>query len=355
MDRTQGAGHINNRFVAEDAQSGRPPTELTAEWHNDVQEEICAVIEGAGIELDKNDQTQLLKAIKKISGLPVGMPFWFAGQMPPPGCLIADGAAVGRQTYPDLFAAIGTTYGEGDGETTFNLPNLIGRFAEGSAMPGTVKEAGLPNATGFVGYVNSGNSPTESLSSGAFYMDTNASFYFDDTAERKWSNAAYMNLSRANPIYGASNTVQPPALTLLPCIKAFDAAVNPGLIDVTALAQEMAGKVDRVINGKNIAYVVDSYSDANGNWWRKWSDGWLEQGGVVTSSSDGISTLLIPFAAANYLVIANQRPYSNLDTRTIAMTYPISTTTYRLNTVSIDVNGWIQTVNCNFYACGMGA
>ena len=48
----------------------------------------------------------------------------------------------------------------------------------------------------------------------------------------------------SNPVYGKSNTVQPPALTLLPCIKAFDASVNPGLIDITELANEVAGKAD---------------------------------------------------------------------------------------------------------------
>lgn len=41
--------------------------------------------------------------------------------------LIADGSGVSRTTYAALFTAIGTTYGAGDGSTTFNLPNLIGK------------------------------------------------------------------------------------------------------------------------------------------------------------------------------------------------------------------------------------
>lgn len=63
MKRIDGAGHINNRFVAEDVQAGRPPTELTAEWHNDVQEEICAVIESTGGEANGESQHQLKDAI----------------------------------------------------------------------------------------------------------------------------------------------------------------------------------------------------------------------------------------------------------------------------------------------------
>ena len=65
---------------------------------------------------------------------------------------------------------------------------------------------------------------------------------------------------RSNPIYGASETVQPPALTLLPCIKAFDAAINPGLIDITELAQEMADKTDKM-TAANAAMPSDRYVD----------------------------------------------------------------------------------------------
>lgn len=49
----------------------------------------------------------------------------------PPGWLKANGAAVSRTTYAALFAAIGTTFGVGDGSTTFNLPNLRGEFIRG--------------------------------------------------------------------------------------------------------------------------------------------------------------------------------------------------------------------------------
>ena len=45
----------------------------------------------------------------------------------PTGWLQCDGSAVSRTTYADLFTAIGTTYGSGDGSTTFNLPDLRGR------------------------------------------------------------------------------------------------------------------------------------------------------------------------------------------------------------------------------------
>lgn len=55
----------------------------------------------------------------------------FARSTPPPGWLPANGAWVSRTTYRDLFAAIGTTFGAGDGSTTFNLPDLRGEFLRG--------------------------------------------------------------------------------------------------------------------------------------------------------------------------------------------------------------------------------
>lgn len=56
---------------------------------------------------------------------------FFGGSTPPAGWLFCDGAAVSRNTYSELFAAIGTTFGAGDGTATFNLPDFKGRVAAG--------------------------------------------------------------------------------------------------------------------------------------------------------------------------------------------------------------------------------
>ena len=62
---------------------------------------------------------------------PAGIIMPFAGTVAPQGCLFCDGSAVSRTTYAALFAVIGTTYGEGDGSTTFNIPDLSGRVVIG--------------------------------------------------------------------------------------------------------------------------------------------------------------------------------------------------------------------------------
>lgn len=62
---------------------------------------------------------------------PAGIVFPFAGSTAPQGYLLCDGSAVSRTDYADLFTAIGTTYGAGDGSTTFNVPDLSGRVVIG--------------------------------------------------------------------------------------------------------------------------------------------------------------------------------------------------------------------------------
>lgn len=62
---------------------------------------------------------------------PIGSISLFAGSTAPSGYLICDGSAVSRTTYSGLFDVISTTYGTGDGSTTFNLPNLKGKVPVG--------------------------------------------------------------------------------------------------------------------------------------------------------------------------------------------------------------------------------
>lgn len=61
------------------------------------------------------------------NGNPTGALIMYAASAAPTGYLLCDGSAVSRTTFSALFAVIGTTYGVGDGSTTFNVPDLRGR------------------------------------------------------------------------------------------------------------------------------------------------------------------------------------------------------------------------------------
>lgn len=78
---------------------------------------------------------------------PAGIIAPYAGSTAPVGWLICDGSAISRTTYVKLFTAISTTFGNGDGSTTFNLPDLRGRFPLGRDSMGAGAAGRMPNHT----------------------------------------------------------------------------------------------------------------------------------------------------------------------------------------------------------------
>ena len=162
----------------------------------------------------------------------------------PSGYLLCDGSAVSRAIYPDLFNLLGETYGAGDGSTTFNLPdfNQAERFAQGGTVAGTVKAAGLPNITGEVGPMDDGQ---DKKMTGPFYKGDNYNYDANsDNSGDGWILG--FDASRCSSVYGNSDTVQPPALTLRYIIKAFSGqTADSALIDITKYADALNRKVDK--------------------------------------------------------------------------------------------------------------
>lgn len=124
------------------------------------------------------------------------------------GHLLCNGADVSRTTYVNLFSLLGTTFGEGDGSTTFNLPDFRDKTlwgANGNLM--AVLEAGLPNITGAlsIGALAGG-------ASGAIELATSS---VQRAGTDKTNSAGFtLNASRSSTIYGKSTTVQPPAIAV---------------------------------------------------------------------------------------------------------------------------------------------
>ena len=154
--------------------------------------------------------------------VPTGVVQAFAGSTTPAGWLLCDGSAVSRTDYAALFAVIGTTYGSGDGSTTFNLPNLTDKFIEGSSTSGTEKTAGLPNITGTIQCkTNASGYYAGTYTTGAF-TSTGTKGNNMGTSTGEMTDAprqVNLNASLSSSIYGSSTTVQPPALTMRYIIK----------------------------------------------------------------------------------------------------------------------------------------
>ena len=113
----------------------------------------------------------------------------------------------------------------------------------------------------------------------------------------------------------------------------------------------MDGKLDKVIDSKPIRYVVDAYSDGT-NWYRKWSDGWLEQGGVInTAPANEIVTLtfLKPYSSKAYSIL------KNIGGNTSAYQFDGYSSFYSLTTTSAKTNNAKIFIDTRWYACGQGA
>ena len=181
----------------------------------------------AGINTSKfMTPARVSDAIKNFAGADLtGMIFAFAGNALPDGYLLCDGSKVSRTTYKKLFAAIGTTYGEGDGKTTFNLPNLTDKFIQGSNTVGAVKNAGLPNITASKALRTASDNILSNGWNGALGHDfaTGNERWYNSIAFQEGStknnSVLKFDASKSNSIYGASSTVQPPAVTMRYIIK----------------------------------------------------------------------------------------------------------------------------------------
>ena len=163
---------------------------------------------------DKTElEEKLATKLNTTEKTPVGSIIAVAGNITPDGYLHCNGAEILTAVYPELFAVIGYTYG-GDGTTVFRLPDLRGRWMQGNDTAGQVLAAGLPNIYGYAtsscGVFNNAD--------GAFCITASAGDY-DGQGEWAASTRFEINASRSNPIYGASDTVRPPSITVRYCIK----------------------------------------------------------------------------------------------------------------------------------------
>jgi microcystin-dependent protein len=94
-----------------------------------------------------NVQVPQVQAPVTAVAVPPGGVMLYGGTVAPTGWLLCDGSQVSRTTFPDLFNAIGETYGAGNGSTTFNVPDARQRFPLGKAASGTGATLGALGGT----------------------------------------------------------------------------------------------------------------------------------------------------------------------------------------------------------------
>ena len=178
------------------------------------------------------DGKRLLNVDDLAGMIPSGAVMYFAGQTAPTGWLKANGAAVSRTTYAALFAAIGTTYGAGDGRSTFNLPDLRAEFLRGwddgrgidsGRAFGSAQSDAIRNIQGSIEALYSGYRYTlYTKADGAFGTE------FDDGVSATFSSSkgdSDHNNRKKRVVFDASRSVptadenRPRNIALLACIK----------------------------------------------------------------------------------------------------------------------------------------
>ena len=339
---------------------------------------------------------------KDAGGLPVGHEFFTTNPNIPAGCVPLLGGEYSRTAYADLWAWVQTQtgylleesawqakaaanggnvpfYSKGNGSTTFRVPALKCwvRGAGSISEVGGYLAAGLPNITGSTAWAANGILNSFSSQGTPYHQNTEAlSVETDGKAfgliGAQGSDSANSNVkvnidaSLSNPIYGASDTVQPPSIVGLWVVKAYGTVTNVGSVDVanisTGLTQAETrisalenSKVDKAGN----AWVVESYRNGT-EWYRVWSDGWLEQGGRITDSRATL-TFLKPFANANYYINAlptGKGNWGGLSLQAVNRT-AISTELWcTISNSGVAINNWQHNNNVIhpvWYACGQGA
>lgn len=295
-------------------------------------------------------------------GLPLGHLFAWPFQTPPDGAIQCNGAEYNRALYADFFAHASSKgwvktesewqqialtnggfcpwYSDGDGSTTFRTPKFAPfmQVAIASGNVGSYHEAGLPNITGttsalrtvidgFPRATGAFNHSKSALNSekllGGAYTGTSA----DSKAAIETFDA-----SRESEVYGKSATVQPESSEWMICVVVFGVATNVGSTDVSnvmsAVAQIQAELPNKLNN--TTPHIVDTWKSGS-EWYRKWSDGFIEQGGVATVGNSHYAPVTFPHPFSNtYYSISGyaDEDESNVSVIGVKVTYnPVRTNT----------------------------
>lgn len=185
---------------------------------------------------------EILQRLLSATLTPVGTVQAYAGATAPQGYLLCQGQAVSKSEYAELYLVIGDLYSKPeDAEDIFRVPDLRGRVAQGAnGNLGEVIEAGLPNITGSArngcvdnntqtalrdlkGAFKSGEPLPKSTytnadpaSAGYYYNDSSLTF---DASKGETKTDGTLKTETEHHVYGASDTVQPPAVAINYIIK----------------------------------------------------------------------------------------------------------------------------------------
>lgn len=222
----------------------------------------------------------------------------------------------------DQWHQMDNTYGscgkfcwEGSGLRFPKINNFIQGLSDITQL-GKLTESGLPNITGTYDTKDFSDDTMVPTTSGALYSFRSA--YRDSGNGSSKGYGLGLDASLSNPIYGKSNKVQPESIRYPYIISIYNKIQNSAEIDLEAIIEASVNKANITLN--NITSIADSFKtnleqagirtvietiSSGTNWYRLWSDGWCEQGGICPSipgSGGATVTLLKEMKDTNYWI-----------------------------------------------------
>lgn len=322
-------------------------------------------------------------------GLPVGFEAFTTNPNLQAGWLPLLGGEYSRIAYADLWAWVQTQtgylieesawqakaaanggnvpfYSKGDGSTTFRVPALKCwvKGANNISEVGGYLAAGLPNITGTTKAAYGENNKTTNV--GALQTDIytigSANGRQDggkaSDGEPIQSAILTFNASKSNPIYGSSDTVQPKSIVGMWLVKAYGTVTNVGSTDVANISTGLTQAETRIslletskVDKEGAAWVVESYRNGI-EWYRVWSDGWLEQGGAATYKGISGTTITFshPFSDTNFYMCI-----SDYEGGSASAYYNHTSIRNKAATNCNIVTGCAESISIQWYAFGQGA
>ena len=281
---------------------------------------------------DQEFINQLAEKLSKLGTVrPLGFHYLHPYGTVPADSIICNGATYSRALYKDFFDYITTQgwvkteaewqeiakrdngfcpfYSEGDGSTTFRTPKFAPyqQIAITSGDVGNYHKAGLPNIEG-----EHNGTPWITEGSGCFKVLSKTT-NVPGGGENSRNNVSF-DASLYNPIYGRSDTVQPESNVWVMCVVAYGIATNVGSVDiqnvmsavnaVQASVTEVEGKISSKLEDSTV-HITETWKSTDGNSrYHKWSDGFIEQWGLLKGSGGG-GTVTFPkrFSNTKYIFV----------------------------------------------------
>ena len=219
----------------------------------------------------------------------------------------------------------------------FKLPRTKFGFTGLRDTVGNYVEPGLPNITGYLGLADRSHN-AENRATGCFSWNNQQGTQGKAPSNDSDGYDAYFDASQSNVIYGANTTVQPPATQMY-------LYFYVGEFTQTALENTAGITTEEMNNKVNIGHEVIEFQAPtaanNYTWYRKYADGWVEQGGITTAGNIVQSIVLpVTMADTNYTISAIGTSSSSNNNVSVVGYENVSTTGF--DTRSNVVNGQSQ-------------